>query len=318
MVRGSTNWISVGQTGVLKLDIPVYTIGKGEPAFGITCSVHGDETAGLYIVAQLIERLQEDDLLSGTLHIVPVANPAAQFTGSRVAWSDQKDLNRLAHGRHDGSLTERIGAKLYHFLSSCDFVVNIHEFEMQTPITAVFMNTGNQDIKARTLAGIRVFGPDIIWVIDQEQNSDIQYQTTLDATLAQSGVANFPIETTQLSLLSDSEIDRAADGLLRVAAYLGILKTSNNNPSSISPAFTRQEITSDYAGLWKPNQTLMRTVEIGDEIGNITRLPDFQQEKIVSSASGILVQQRNYQLVGTGTALFSIGHPADNIIAPYL
>jgi len=211
-----------------------------------------------------------------------------------------------------------VGAILFNFLSQCDLVVNIHEFEMHTPVTAVFMNAGKEETKALTLSAIKAFSPDIIWIINTSQSSDVQYQTTLDTALAQSGIANFPIETAQLNLLTDHEINKATMGLYQVAAYLGICEPiSESYSTSISPAFFRQEITAENAGLWEPDCKLMQTIENGSSIGNLISLPDFRLAQIQSPSDGVLVQYRHRQLVSTGTSLFSIGHKADKLLLPY-
>lgn len=309
----------MGQAGVVQLDIPVYTIGNGgRPVFGVTCSVHGDEPGGLYIIARLLDYLQQVDKIDGTIHIIPAANPVAQLVNKRVSPLDLKDLNRTGRGRKDGTFTDRVGACLFEFLSQCDLVVNIHEFEMYTPVTAVFMNTGDSKTKTKTLAAIKAFAPDILWVINPAQDSDVQYQATLDTALTQASIANFPIETTQLAFLSEDEIEKAALGLFRVAAYLGICKSFLELSPFAAPALFRQEVTASEAGLWEPSCKLMEIIAVGEQIGTMRRLTDFQQMPIYSPSEGILVQYRHRQLVATGTSLFSLGHNAEHVISPYL
>lgn len=319
---GKVARLPVGQIGTTLLDIPVYTLGTGKPpVFGITCYVHGNEAAGAFIVSRFIDLLQLSDTLHGTIHIIPVANPAAQLVNYRVSPLDLQDLNRLGSGRSDGSFTERIGAGLFEFLAQCDVVVNIHEFEMLTPITAVFMNAGRtEEIKVEILKALRAFSPDIIWAISPLQSSDVQYQTSLDTALIEAGVVEFPIETAQLAHLTDAEIDRAAQGLLQVAAHLGIAQplSENSDLPLPAPAFIRQEVRANDAGLWEPSGKLMQSVGVGDLIGTIRTIPEFQTQFIYSPASGVLVQQRHREVVATGTSLFSIGHDADGIIVPYI
>nr|AUN36949.1 hypothetical protein [uncultured bacterium] len=271
----------------------------------------------MYIVARFIDYLESIDELNGTIHILPSANPAAQFVNTRVSPLDYKDLNRAGRGNSEGSYTDRLGAKLYDFLVSCDFVVNIHEFEMLTPTTAVFMNAGSKDIKTKTLAAIKSFAPDIIWVIDASQNQDVQYQATLDTALTEAGVANFPIETTQLLLMNNNEIDRIARGLMNVAAHFGIVSTLSNSSHNSIPAYVRHEITANYSGLWEPKEGLMRQVNQGEEIGVLRQLPDFQRRVLYSPLSGVLIQYRKHQVVSTGTSLIGIGSTVQSIITAY-
>jgi predicted deacylase len=317
MLPTEIHWLTVGQVGATRLEMPIYTIGSGKPVFGITCYVHGNESAGLFIATRAIDLLQASTFLGGTMHIILVANPAAQFINSRVASFDQKDLNRVGFGKQDGSFTERIGARLFEFLSQCDLVVNIHEFEMHTPTTAAFMNAGSTDIKKKTLAAIKAFSPEIIWVIDTSQSHDEQYQATLDTALAKAEVPNFPIETTQLAYLTDTEISRAAQGLLRIAAHVGIVELLSESSLASVSAFIRHEMRADNAGLWEPQVELMQVIEPGSPIGTLRILPELQTQHLLSPTVGILIQYRHRQVVETGTSLFSIGYNADKIISPY-
>ncbi len=325
-MQTKTKYLDIGGgAGALELRIPVYSIGSfTQPSLGITCSVHGDEHAGLFIASRFLDLIRDKNF-EGTIHLIPAANPVAQFVNSRVSSLDQKDLNRTGRGRDTGTFTDRVASILFDELShNCDFVINIHEFEMQTPNTAVFMNAGSEKIKAKTLQGIRAFEPEIIWVIEKSQGGDAQYLTTLDTALALADVPNFPIETAQLSLLTNENIEKAALGLVNVAEHLGIISLGQEKSSTWKPRpFIRQEVTAGAreSGLWEPTKpfSLAETTILTDEvIGTIKRFPDFSIEEVHSPSSGTLVQCRKHQLVSTGTSLFSIGHDATPIILPYL
>lgn len=307
---------TVGQIGITPIDIPVLVIGKGKPVLGITCFVHGDESAGLFIVSRLLELLESQDRLRGTIHIVPVANPTAQWINRRVSPLDFKDLNRMGRGREDGTLTEKIGAALFELLSHCDFVINIHEFEMHTPITGVFMNAGGSSIKKQTLQALRAFSPDIVWVISNSDN-DVQYQMTLDTALAKAGIPNFPIETRQLPLLTPEEIDRTAWGLVSVAQHMGVLSYSKEVAYSSPPAYFRKEVTAQTAGLWNPKCDLIEKITSKQAVGELVTLPNFERIQVFSPLSAVVVQFRHRQLVASGTGLFSLGIDASSVIEPF-
>ena len=206
MTKSITEWLSFGYGGVLNLSAPIVIFGEGNPKLAITCSVHGDEHAGVVIASRLIEILKSIPI-RGTIAIILSGNPAAQFLNQRISPQDLKDLNRMGTGRKDGSFTERLAHTLFEYLKEYDFVVNIHEFEMNTPVTAVFMNTGSEVVQDKIIAGISAFAPDITWYIEYSANSDDEYSATLDTALARAGVPNFPIETTQLSYLSDGVVN---------------------------------------------------------------------------------------------------------------
>lgn len=314
--------LTLGSVGFLNFSIPILKYGSGkasEPTIVITCGIHGDEHAPLCVVKYLVEYLKST-YINGTVYIIPAANPAAQLDNKRVSAFDYKDLNRLGRGNKKGSFTERTLALLFDFIQELnpDLVINLHDFEMQTPVTAVYMNAGSEEVRRKTLEAINAFSPEMIWVIDFSQTQDASYQRTLDTALSEANIPNFPIETTQLAFLSDEEIERTAQGILNVIAYLGI-----SEPFSLSktpaPAFSRNEFTSPYAGLWQPDVSLlMQPIEVGMKIGTLTVFPDFEQQPVYSPSSGVLIQYRQRQLVATpGVSLFSLGEPDEQIITKF-
>lgn len=303
--------IHMGYGGVFTLNSPILIMGQGSPRLAITCSVHGDEHTGIFIVKEMLERLDEEDII-GSVSFVLAANPSAQFVGQRVSPQDMKDLNRVGEGRESGTYTERVAHNLFGFLKNFDFVVNIHEFKMHTPITAVYMNAGDHVVREKTLAGIKAFGPDIVWVIEYSQSGDVQYSSTIDMALARSGIPNFPIETTHISLISESDIKSVSDRLIKLMEHLKIMRSAQNgNQGHSSPVsfdyYVRREITSDVAGIWEPWLQILQKVSRGDAIGNVYQLPTLERIVIKSPVDGMLLQVRHRQLVHTGTSLFSIG-----------
>jgi len=299
--------LPIGQVGVVKLEVPVYTVGRGKPILGITCSIHGDEYGGIFVIARLIDYLKSVEKINGTIHIVLTANPAAQFVNKRVSLLDFKDLNRVGRGNKSGTLTDRLAANLVEFLSECDFVVNLHEFQMHSPLIAAFIEAGSNHTLVQSLEAIRVFSPDIIWFIDPYSDDESQYRQTVDVTLAELGVPNFPIETTQLSLLPEAETSRAAFGLLRVAAHLGVCKLPYEVSTQLPPVYRRLAMTADKAGLWEPECKIMQIVEAGERLGVIRTITDFQNTSVESPRRAVLIQYRHRDLVATGTEILSLG-----------
>jgi predicted deacylase len=311
MQFGISKVINIGQVGMTQLEIPVYTIGYGEPILGITCYLHGDETSGIYVLAKVIDHLKSISSLSGTVHLIPVANPAAQFVKHRLSPIDWYDINRLKQGNKEGTLTERNAFYLFEFLLKCDLVINIHAFEMISPVTAVFMNAGSEKVRNAILAAIKAFSPEIIWTTDVAENYDSTYYSTLDVTLAEAGIPNFSIETSEIMFLTDKQIKRTSDGIFKVASYMGILKESFfcqemiNEPQILSQ---RKVFTADVPGLWEPSIKIAQLVNQETKIGTLRTLHNFDKEDIHPTCSGILFQYRNCQHVATGTSLFSIGN----------
>ena len=304
------SYLKLGQKGVINYDIPVYSIGQGKPEITITCSVHGDETAGLFIVNDFLKKIKNIKL-NGKINIIPSANPVAQFLHSRTAFLDQKDLNRSGSGNAFGSYTDRLANVLFNFLIKSDIVINIHEFEMISPVMGIFdcLEDKEKEFENKILEVVKIFNPDMIWKIDYEKTSDNQYQTTLDMALTKAGIINFPFETSQLSLITKENINKASEGLVNIVSHFNIIDKKPEITKKDIPVFVRKEFSSELAGLWEPSENLklLEKVQKGDLIGKIVNLPDFSETEIYAEDTGVLIQYRHRQIVGNGASIYSIG-----------
>ena len=123
------NRIKVGEIADIGITIPVIRIGSGKPGVGIVCGMHGDEKTPLLIAS----KLKDIKLMKGSLHIFLGVNQLAHKLNKRFV---DADLNRSFPGKEDGNLEERIAIKLLKELENLDLVIDLHDFEMETPLLA--------------------------------------------------------------------------------------------------------------------------------------------------------------------------------------
>jgi len=308
MINQKLNWIEISP-GNNRLTIPVYSIGSGQPSIALTCSVHGDERSSLFIINNLINKLRNLDSIAGTINIIPNANPAAQFINNRISFIDQKDLNRVGRGDISGSYTEKVGAKLFDFLTNCDLVINLHEFEMCSPVTAVYMNIGDETVKRKIIESIQTFSPDIVWVINSFTSKDSIYNSTLDSALAIAGIPNFPVETSSSYYISDNDIEKVSNGIISVLNQMGILDSQiiNQTETQTVLSFYRKQIFSNYTGIWEPELCKFQFINKNTYIGKITTIPEFETIEIKSEFEGYLMNYRKRQYISFGESIYSIG-----------
>jgi predicted deacylase len=96
------------------------------PHVGVSAMVHGDEIEGALILRELWRTI-DPATLSGTLTLMPVANPLALDAISRNTPLDMLDMNRLFPGAPDGWLSEQMAFAIGNeFLAHLDFYVDIH------------------------------------------------------------------------------------------------------------------------------------------------------------------------------------------------
>lgn len=102
-------------------------IGRGEPRALVVAGIHGDEQPwASYAINKMLTQTRESELL-GTIVIIPMANPNATESNTRVSHLDYLDLNRVFPGDHRGTYTERIAALIAEIVhSGVDLVIDLH------------------------------------------------------------------------------------------------------------------------------------------------------------------------------------------------
>jgi uncharacterized protein len=305
--------LPVGSLAGFPVEIPVLTIGSGKPKISVICGLHGDEPLGIVASQLLLRRLGENENVNGTIQVIATANPPALAQGLRVSSSDFLDLNRIGPGNEKGSLTERIAAKVVGAVQDSDLIIDLHEFEMDTPPLAVFVcGTGWGETQDRILSAIRCFSPDLVWSIRYSDSCELRYAESLIAATTRSGIASFAIEVPRLG--GQDSIDRIVGGILQIASAAGIIEGGLSvRPREIC-AFHRRVVTANVSGLWEPFQevSLGREVEGKTVMGTVSSL-GFKEVEEYHAKGGILMQLLSRKMVNTGDHLFSVGELDEDV-----
>ena len=251
------------------------------------CGIHGDELTSLRIAAQL----KKVEIEKGSLHIFFGINELGNQFGKRFA---DADLNRVFPGKLNGNFEERLAAHLLNELQEMDLVVDLHCFEMESPVTALQFTKEDEFINA--------FNPEEVWLIDTAQ-VETKYLTALGPLLARQGKKNFAVELDMLEHFTSE--NRVMEGFRNLFRKLGMLsgKVSEHHPTR----FKRKETTSDVAGIFIPEKKPLVQVKRGEQLGKIISLKDLSENPILCNQEGVLMQIRRTSQVRTGTLLFAIG-----------
>lgn len=113
-----------------------------------------------------------------------------------------------------------------------------------------------------------------------------------------------------MAFISERELDIVSDKFINLMKYLGIVKSGDRTKhiaQSGDHYYSRQEFTSDMAGIWEPCLQIPRDVSKGDVIGWIYKFPELKKIEIKAPFGGLLLQVRHRQMVHIGTSLFSFG-----------
>jgi len=306
MEKIKTKKLNIGQIGTLKINIPIVSSGAGKKRIVILCGIHGDEKSGLFVVNRLLKDLKD---VEGKIDIILAANPLAQSLGMRVSPNDFHNLNRIFPGNKNTDFSRRLANKIFNFCKGANAVIDLHTFQDNAPIVAIFVNSGNEIIKKKCLELINVFNPQAIWKVNFESSEESKFSGALGSVLAVHGIVNFAVEMPEVFSINDEQLDQVKNGLLRVLGFLGFVKISRNNSrrALAAPIFQRIKVRTNEAGLFIPIKSILKKIKKGEIVGRLVSLPDFKVKKVTSPCHGTLLIIKSRDLVATGDVLFSIG-----------
>ncbi|SNR38559.1 succinylglutamate desuccinylase/aspartoacylase family protein [Halorubrum vacuolatum] len=166
-------------------DGPTLSVPDGDPVVYAQAAQHGREVNGTAVLRRLHERLTGDGDaadgtderatdLAGTLVTVPVADPLTfdhvSYTTPERLDSVNPNMNRCWPGDPDGTLHERMAARLWPFASRADAIVDLHTGSPSMRTHTVYMR-GNDD--CRTLA--EAFGTDLLLAESAGDDADVEW-----------------------------------------------------------------------------------------------------------------------------------------------
>jgi predicted deacylase len=124
------------------LHVTLHIISQGEgPTVGISAGIHGDEPLGVEVLRRMAAFLKTSDELTGTVILLPVANPLAYERNTRNTPIDHLNLNRLFPGDATGWLSERIADTITKtFLTRIDAYIDLHSGGAYPVVDYVYYN----------------------------------------------------------------------------------------------------------------------------------------------------------------------------------
>src|SRR5215472_6421326 len=129
----------------------------------VTAGVHGDEYEGPSAVFLLAKALKPDRV-RGTVVAVPVVNPAAFTSGTRLHPEDGCNLARNFPGDANGGPTQQLAAAIFNELASrADYLIDLHSGGVEyvfLPVSGFYGEPvrGNPSFRAA-----QVFGLPALW-----------------------------------------------------------------------------------------------------------------------------------------------------------
>ncbi|OYR39535.1 MULTISPECIES: succinylglutamate desuccinylase/aspartoacylase family protein [unclassified Halorubrum] len=258
-----------------ELDLPA----DGGPVIYAQAAQHGREVNGTAVLRRLHERLTggsggapDAAALDGTLVTVPVADP---LTFDRVSYttpepldSTHSNMNRCWPGDDEGTLHERMAARLWSFASAADAIVDLHTGSPAMLTHTVYMR-GDED--CRSLA--EAFGTDLLLAEAAGDEADAEWSERgfagkLRVAATREGIPTITPELAHSREVVPEAVDAGLKGTLGVLRREGLLP---GDPEPWDGTVARNHlgrVNAAESGLFTPE----RDLAVGDEVVDGERL----------------------------------------------
>jgi len=289
-------------SGGLSLTIPfwVLTGGQASPRVLLIAGVHGDEYEGVAALQTLAEKLDPDSL-TGTLTIIPVANPAAFHSGTRRSPIDRVDLNRTFPGRKDGSPTERLAWRLFHeIVLDHEIFLSLHGWSKESVVVPyVEYPVGDSAAARRSCEAAHALGMEYVHPYEWPKG-------VLGEAALKHGVAAVETEVGGMGTVTPEGQQETRRLVHRFLVHLGVLEPD----AAARPAQTAKpkivdhvDCVSNHAGLFLSRVLLGERVAAGDVVGTVHGLGGECLEEVRAPREGMVAILRRLASVQPGDRL---------------
>jgi predicted deacylase len=201
------------------------------PTLYVQAAQHGREINGTDVCRRLHDRLVGDGTagpdLDGTVVVVPVADP---LTFDRVSYTTPESLdsvnanmNRVWPGDPDGTVHERMAARLWPYAAAADACLDLHTGGLATAVHTVYLRG---DEAARRLAeafGVRLLMGEAAGEDADEEWHDRDFSGKFRVAATRAGIPTITPELAHNKQLVEPAIEAGVDGVVDVCRHLDVL-----------------------------------------------------------------------------------------------
>jgi predicted deacylase len=295
----------------------VHTYGPDEgPTVYVQAAQHGREVNGTEVLRRVHDHLVDADL-AGRVVAVPVADP---LTFDRVSYTTPESLdavnanmNRVWPGDPEGSLHERMAARLWEHAGEADAILDLHTGSPDM-LTHVVVTEGHEP--SRRLA--TAFGTDLHLLEPAGEAADEEWAERgfagkLRVAAAMEGIPTVTPELAHSRELVEPAVETGVAGVLDVLRQQGVLAGDPggdaNAPSGGEPTVARNHlgrVTAHGSGLFRaaPDRELGERLEAGATLGEVFDATTYERTQVATAdRDGVLYSLTKEATVTAGETL---------------
>ena len=297
-------FLTIGETASGLVQLPVVIINGADdgPVLCLTAGVHATEYAPIDAVMRVAQSLQPTEL-RGAVIAVPVVN--MRMFDSRhgfVSPLDGLNLNKVAPGRHDGSISEILACVLLdEVIGLAQYHIDLHAGdlgEMLLPF-AGYALTGNRELDEQGEALARLYSPKLI-SLASPTTAIPPFPDGIAFAATRKGIVSIFAESGGNGTLEEADVRVHLDGIANVMRHLRMIDGTPTPPGARLSARDRKVVRATRAGLLRLRVAIGDEIVAGQEVAEVCNVFGEVVERVRSSGAGIAGLVWAHKVVNTG------------------
>lgn len=300
----------------IETTVHTYT-GSDGPRLYVQAAQHGREINGTAVLRRVHNRLLEAEL-SGQVVAVPVADPLTfdrvSYTTPEALDSVNPNMNRCWPGDPEGSLHERMAARLWKYASTADAIVDLHTGSRDMLTHTVYLEG---DIACRNLA--EAFGTELLLAEPAGEDADAEWDARdfggkLRVAATNEGIPSITPELAHNKELVSDAIETGVNGVHRVLKHLNILREDQPLPNWEGTLAQNHlgRVQAADSGLFQPADDIRTGARVteGQHLGTVFDPTTYETlQEVTAERSGIVYSVSREATVNAGGTLVGIARP---------
>ncbi|HEV8309686.1 MAG TPA: succinylglutamate desuccinylase/aspartoacylase family protein [Methylomirabilota bacterium] len=300
------SFLKVGETGAGPIEMPVVVVHgrRPGPTLCLTGGVHATEYPGQTAVREMARQL-DPATLAGTVIAIPVVNmPMFAARSAFVSPIDGLNLNRVAPGRPDGTITELIAHTLFsEILSLATHHIDCHGGDLTEILWpyAAYRMTGKPELDETGEAMARCYSPRIVALF--REGTALVPAGTVTTEAARRGVASILGECGSAGGLDPADVSTHVHGITNVMRFLRMLPGEPVVPAGQVLGASQFVVQARRGGLLRLSVGIGETVSEGQELGEVWDAFGDVVETLRAPARGLVRIIWTHKVVTSGDAV---------------
>lgn len=275
------------------------------PRLSVTGAVHGDEHEGPRAIQDVANEL-DPKKLAGTFIGVPVVHVASyiapiagDISSMRESPIDWKNLNRVAPGRPDGTVTERLAyAVCNDIFSYVDYHVDFHSGGTRgTSLQMAGFTPVEGEFGQKSLELAKCFPVETLWKTPPWGKMGVAAR--------EKGVLHMAVEVTGQGRCDEEDVQICITGIKNVMKYLGMIEGDLEDIPQERRCIDRETyVYAQVGGLLRPNVRTGDLMSRGELLGVATDVYGTVVEEFRAPFDGIVTGIRTKSVVWAGEPVF--------------